>query len=224
MSRPLLITDCDEVLLHMVTHFADWLGETEDIHFDIDNGGFEGALTYRKNGQTVETDAIWPLLGGFFDTEMPRQTAIPGALDAIREIGKIADIVILTNLTHERNDDRREQLLAHGIDYPVVTNQGEKGPPLKKIIDDYQPSVALFIDDLPQHHKSAASHAPDCWRLHMIGEEKLAPQVACAHKAKHAHNRIDTWKDALPWIMDRLQAGQPAPRIEREMETNTHDG
>ena len=27
MSRPLLITDCDEVLLHMVSHFADWLDD-----------------------------------------------------------------------------------------------------------------------------------------------------------------------------------------------------
>ena len=27
MNRPLLITDCDEVLLHMVSHFDDWLGE-----------------------------------------------------------------------------------------------------------------------------------------------------------------------------------------------------
>ena len=27
MKRPLLITDCDEVLLHMVSHFRTWLGE-----------------------------------------------------------------------------------------------------------------------------------------------------------------------------------------------------
>ena len=27
MNRPILITDCDEVLLHMVRHFSDWLGE-----------------------------------------------------------------------------------------------------------------------------------------------------------------------------------------------------
>ncbi len=217
MNRPLLVTDCDEVLLHMVTHFADWLGDAEDIHFDLDNGGFEGTLTYKKDGRKVATDQIWPLLGGFFDTEMGRQTVIPGAKESLDEIAKIADIVVLTNLTHARNQDRREQLKTLGMDYPVVTNQGEKGPPLKKIIDEYQPSVALFIDDLPMHHKSAAQHTPDCWRLHMIGEEKLAPQVACAHRARHAHNRIDTWADALPWILETLVAGKPAPRIE-EME------
>ncbi len=219
MSKPLFVTDCDEVLLHMVTHFADWLHEAEDIHFDLENGGFEGALTRTENGTKVKPEEIWPLLGGFFDTEMPRQTVIPGAREALDEIAKIADIVILTNLTDARNQDRREQLKALGMDYPVVTNQGEKGPPLKKIIDEYAPSTALFVDDLPMHHKSAALHAPECWRLHMIGEEKLAPQVACAHKARHAHNRIDTWADALPWILEKLESAMPAPQIE-EMENS----
>ena len=31
MTRPLLISDCDEVLLHMVRHFATWLGEAHEI-------------------------------------------------------------------------------------------------------------------------------------------------------------------------------------------------
>jgi hypothetical protein len=35
MSRPLLITDCDEVLLHMVSHFADWVSETRGLSFNL---------------------------------------------------------------------------------------------------------------------------------------------------------------------------------------------
>ena len=35
MTRPLLISDCDEVLLHMVRHFADWLGEAHEVDFTI---------------------------------------------------------------------------------------------------------------------------------------------------------------------------------------------
>ena len=30
-GRPLLITDCDEVLLHMVSHFDAWLDEAHQI-------------------------------------------------------------------------------------------------------------------------------------------------------------------------------------------------
>lgn len=215
MTKPLFVTDCDEVLLYMVTPFQKWLDNHKNIDFDLENGGFEGALTHRTDGRKVEPEEIWPLLGGFFDTEMESQTPMPGAVESLAEIAAIADVVILTNLTHERNEARRAQLKRLGMDYPVYTNQGEKGPPLAKIVEEHAPSVSMFIDDLPMHHKSASIHTPDTWRLHMIGEEKLAPQVACAHKAKYAHNRIDTWADALPWVMEKLEAGEPAPPIER---------
>ena len=40
MTRPLLITDCDEVLLHMVVPFRAWLDEEHDVHFSFENEGF----------------------------------------------------------------------------------------------------------------------------------------------------------------------------------------
>ena len=33
-GRPLIISDCDEVLLHMVAPFRDWLGEDAVARFD----------------------------------------------------------------------------------------------------------------------------------------------------------------------------------------------
>jgi hypothetical protein len=34
MTRPLVISDCDEVLLHMVAPFKAWLKAHHDIDFD----------------------------------------------------------------------------------------------------------------------------------------------------------------------------------------------
>jgi len=48
MSRPLLISDCDEVLLHMIGHFADWLDEAHDLHFALDAKSFRDALRDRR--------------------------------------------------------------------------------------------------------------------------------------------------------------------------------
>ena len=45
MKRPLLITDCDEVLLHMVAPFGQWLDEAHDIDLVLVmsvNPGFGG--------------------------------------------------------------------------------------------------------------------------------------------------------------------------------------
>lgn len=207
MSRPLLITDCDEVLLHMVSHFRDWVGDAHAIDFALHTGEFSGALTHRADGRAVAEDRVWPLLGDFFATEMARQTLAPGADEALRRIGAEADVVILTNITEDCHAGRVAQLEAHGIRHRVRCNQGGKGPPALEIIDEFRPTVTVFVDDLPVHHASMAKHAPAVWRLHMIAEPELAPNVP---PAPHAHARIDDWAEATDWILARFEEGMPA--------------
>ncbi len=213
MSKPLIISDCDEVLLYMVVPFRDWLSEAHDIEFSLQGHDFANALRYRKDGGAVESAKIWKLLGGFFDTEMHRQLPIAGALDAISALSVGANIAILTNLEDHRAEARAEQLKAIGINAPVFTNQGPKGDALARIMAEYQPSVAVFIDDMAMHHESVGEVHPDVWRLHMVGEPQMAPH----HKpAPHGHARIDDWAAAHRWIEDKLTAGEPAPKIALE--------
>jgi FMN phosphatase YigB (HAD superfamily) len=204
MSRPLVITDCDEVLLHMVGPFRDWLDEAHGIDFSMDQHDFSRALRHRDSGALVEPAKIWPLLNLFFDTEMHRQPPIAGALEAMRELAGRADVVVLTNLLDHRQEMRTRQLADLGLDVRVFTNQGPKGPALQRILDEYQPSRTVFIDDLAQHHDSVAEIAPHVGRLHLCGEPLLAPFIPCALDAGHAHARIDDWASALPWLMERL--------------------
>lgn len=202
MSRPLLITDCDEVLLHMVVPFAEWLDEAHHIHFDLDLGDFANALRHKATGELVPGPNIWPLLQDFFKSEMPRQRAIDGAVEAVNAIAADADVVILTNLTDDFQIARTEQLRGLGIDFPVVTNQGGKGEPLARIVADYAPSVTVFVDDLAHQHVSVAEHAPEVWRLHMVGEPRLQPFIRTPDAA---HHRIDDWQNATGWIIDRFK-------------------
>jgi len=201
VSRPLLITDCDEVLLHMVSHFRDWLGEAHEVDFAFETGKFEDALTDRRTGESLGRDRVWPLLGQFFEGEMHRQTPVPGAIEALAKIGEVADIVILTNLPDLAHPWRVEQLANHGIAHEVVCNQGGKGVPAREIIDRHGASRTAFVDDLPVHHASVAKHAPEVFRLHMVAEPVLAPVVP---PAEHAHARIDDWPTACDWILERL--------------------
>ena len=204
MNRPLIISDCDEVLLHMVAPFRDFLDEAHGIDFAMQNADFSDALTWRETGERVEPQDIWRMLNLFFDTEMHRQQPIAGAVAGINRLGEHADVVILTNLNDHRAEHRAEQLRNVGIDARVFTNQGPKGPALKAILDEYRPSRAFFIDDLPQHHGSVAEVTPHVTRLHLCGEPMLAPHIGCAHKAGHAHARIDEWSAALPWLLERI--------------------
>lgn len=205
MSRPLIISDCDEVLLHMVAPFKAWLEESQGVTFNLDSGNFSEALRWTKNGELLEAKDVWKMLGGFFDTEMDRQMPIAGAIDSITALSEHADVVILTNLVDERREMRARQLAAHGIEAPVFTNQGPKGPALQRIIEERAPSRAFFIDDLPQHHYSVFETRPDVVRLHMCGEPLIAGAIGCAHEAGHADARIDNWAEALPWLLQRLE-------------------
>ncbi|MFL6722068.1 MAG: HAD family hydrolase [Sphingomonas sp.] len=202
MSRPLLITDCDEVLLHMVAHFADWLDDEHGIHFALESGDFSNALTDRRTGELVPAERVWPLLDRFFRDEMHRQTLVPGALEALDRIGELGDIVILTNLGDEAHGWRVEQLAGHGIHHEVVCNQGGKGSPVRAIVERFGPTATVFVDDLAAHHASVAKHAPEVWRLHMIAEPRLAQAIP---PAEHAHARIDDWPDACDWILARFE-------------------
>ena len=201
-GRPLLVTDCDEVLLHMVRHFAAWLDEEHAVTFAIDSGDMATALRRQDNGEVLPGEEVWPLLWGFFDREMDRQTIVPGAVEALGRIGEVADIVILTNLGEESRDGRIEQLARFGIAHEVVCNRGGKGEPLKAIVERLGATRSVFVDDLAVHHASVAKHAPETQRLHMIADERLAK---VSKPAEHAHARIDDWASATPWILERLE-------------------
>ncbi len=205
MNRPLIISDCDEVILHMVVHFKDWLEESQGVDFQLEGNNFANALRWQNSGKVLEQKDVWRFLGGFFDTEMDKQAPIAGAIEGINQLAEEADVVVLTNLVDERRDRRAEQLAAFGLHARVFTNQGPKGPALKAIIEEYAPSKAIFIDDLAQHHESASQIVPLTKRLHLCGEPMIAAHIECAHKAGHADARIDQWSHALPWLKGQLQ-------------------
>jgi hypothetical protein len=205
-GRPLLVTDCDEVLLHMIGHFAEWVAEAHGLSFDLSAPGFRQALR-DSDGRPVAEERVWPLLDMFFEGEMHRQNVVPGAVEALEAIAERADIVILTNIGDEYQAARMEQLGRVGIGHRVLCNRGGKGRPLVELVEEMRPNVTVFVDDLAVHHESVAKHAPEVWRLHMIAEPRLAEPTP---PAPHAHARIDDWDTARDWILARFDEG-PAP-------------
>jgi hypothetical protein len=203
MSRPLLITDCDEVLLHMVTPFADWLDEAHAIDFDPSSGDF--SAVYRRSDAAKLTDrAVWALLETFFNQEMHRQLPVAGAVEALEAIGAVADIVVLTNIGEDCREGRIAQLAAHGIRHHVLCNTGGKGERVAALIEAHGTRSCVFVDDLAYHHASVRQAVPHIGQLHMIADPRVA---AVTPPAPDADARIDRWAEAVPWILDRLGNG-----------------
>jgi hypothetical protein len=205
MTRPLVICDCDEVLLYFVGPFRDYLQDAHALTLTMDSFALAGNIRH-ANGDAVGPQEFPALLNGFFDAAMPTQMPTAGAQAALATLAEHCDIVILTNVADQHQATRAAELVRHGMPYRVVSNQGPKGRPVATLLAEYgivEPGAtrAVFIDDLPPHHSSVKNHAPHAYRLHMVADPILWPLIPAA---PDADARIDHWDVALPHIRSVL--------------------
>jgi hypothetical protein len=99
---------------------------------------------------------------------------------------------MLTNLPSRFRDARIANLRSHGIEFPVVTNSGPKGPAIAALAADHVAPV-VFIDDNNGYLKSAAEHVPHTNIVHFMQDERFGRHVP--HE-DHVHHRTDNWPDA----------------------------
>lgn len=199
--RPLLICDCDEVLLNFVAPFQDYLRDAHDLTLGLETFALSGNIR-RADGSTVEQADFMPLLNGFFDTHMTTQTPAPGAAAALARIAEVADIVILTNIADHHAVVRTSELARLGMPYRVIGNSGPKGVPVAALVESFMATRAVFVDDLPHHHTSVRKHVPEVHRVHMVADPRLRDLIP---HASDADARIDEWDTALPHILNIME-------------------
>lgn len=195
-ARPLVVCDCDEVLMHFTIPFADYLDAEHGLDMKFNSASLVDSIRSRTTGKPVRQEELWPLLDGFFDTHIHTQYPVEGAAEALAELSRQADVLVLTNIRDMVRIRRGQELTRHGMPYEVHCNQGPKGPALARLIEGRNGPV-VFVDDLPPHHSSVKQHTPHVHRLHMIANPELAALIA---PAEDAHARIDDWPTALDHI------------------------
>lgn len=202
--RPLLICDCDEVLLHFAGPFKTYLDAEHALELNFENFALSGNIRRKHDGSLVEPKEIGSLVDRFFADAMDGQPAVDGAADALRQLSSAFDIVILTNIRDEYRARRLAQIRDHGMPYPVYTNSGPKGPTVVQLLAKHGRSNAVFIDDLPPHHSSVKRDAPHVHRVHMVADPALRRLIPAA---EDAHARIDIWSEALPYLAALAETG-----------------
>lgn len=199
MPRPLLICDCDEVLLQFVGPFEAWLSR-QGYSLSFETLAFAGNIRHVETGAVPDKAAVWDLLFKFFETELEAAPVLPGAPEALRAINEVADVVILTNIAEDHRERREKMLASIGMPYPVLSNRGSKGKAVKELASRCT-GPWLFVDDLALHHESVATVAPDVHRLHFVSDPRLH---AISPECPHAHARFDCWEKALPYALEAL--------------------
>src|SRR5476651_1941720 len=193
-GRPLLIVDADEVLLRFVEGFDRFLCERE-LSLDLTSYRLHGNVRRKDDGTPVLDVEVTALLDEFRQ-DLDSLQIVDGARDSLHSLAHHLDIVVLTNISPSQAIPRMRNLKCFGLDLPLVTNSGLKGETVKTLAARAgRPS--FFVDDIPQNLASAAQHAPDVTRIHLIGDDRLKPLLPAA---EHAHFRADGWKDAEAFI------------------------
>lgn len=198
MPRPLVICDADEVLVQFAAPFETFLTE-QGFALSLDSFALSGNIR-RRDGSIVPGPAVTELVDAFFADRVEACTPVAGAVQALADLSRIADIQILSNVPASVRDRRAASLAGHGMAYPVMANAGGKGPAVAMLAKGRGHPV-VFIDDMPPHHASVAKHAPQVHRLHLVADVRLRPLIV---PAPAAHARIDDWAEALPHVRSAL--------------------
>ena len=182
-QKPLLAVDVDEVLVGLAGHLGEF-AETKGFALKLTGYQLDGALK-RSDGSDASPEQFRTLFTEFFETQTRHQRVYPDAAAVLERLSRDIQILILTNVPPYAKDDRIENLLGHGIDYPLVVNHGGKGKTLAWI--DAQTSGAVaFIDDSPTQIASSAEYAPDVHRIHFVGDDHLRSLLGPLPDANHA--------------------------------------
>ena len=70
-----------------------------------------------------------------------KTTRCERAPEALNKLQEYAQIIILSNVPHSVHDDRVLNLKSIGMDYPLISNEGMKGPAVKEILKDHKGSL-----------------------------------------------------------------------------------
>jgi len=197
-GRPLIVVDADEVLLRFVAGLDRFLRE---------RGLFLDLTTYRLHGNIKRLDDRTPVLDvevtallDEFREALDWLEPVEAAQEVLARLAARAGVVVLTNITPLQAEARLRNLTALGFDFPVVANSGLKGPAVRQLAGRAA-ATTFFIDDIPQQLASAAEHAPQVIRVHLIGDARLKALLApCAQ----AHHYAQDWRAAGAFIEERL--------------------
>ncbi|MEM6678599.1 MAG: hypothetical protein AAF675_12090 [Pseudomonadota bacterium] len=190
---PLLVVDCDEVIVEFAGHLARWL---PDVGYEmrLKKYELEGAIFPHGDPTPVSFDAAINLINAFFEEQTAYQTPLVGAVEALSRLRREVQTVVLTNIPRPGKRDRLANLASLGLDLPVIVNSGGKGRALAWLAKAAGAEAGrermVFVDDSPQQIASAARRAPHVGRIHFRGAEAIRHVLG---HAEHADVAVEDW-------------------------------
>lgn len=194
-ARPMVVCDVDEVVLRFLAAFEEHLHD-HDHWLDATSFALNGNIRRRADNAAVDKAAVLGFLAGFYAARTGDLEPVPGALDALGALAATAQIVMLTNIPHDYRPARIANLADHGLNHPVVTNEGAKGPAVARLAERAA-SPLFFLDDSPLNVRSVLREAPGVRVIHFLADPRLE---RLAEEVEGCHLRTGVWSEARAFI------------------------
>lgn len=191
-ERGLAVIDVDEVLALFVQGFRAYLAP-RGVELRMTSFSLFGNMFAAGAEAALERAASKDLLDSFFAEGCGAIEPAPGAVEGLAALSEVAQVVILTNAPTSARADRAEWLRRHGMDYPLILNEGGKGPAVAGMAARVK-RPALFVDDLLPNLDSVAAAAPEVARFQMVADPLLRE---LAPSAPDRHPRVDDWPELV---------------------------
>jgi hypothetical protein len=200
-EKPLLIVDVDEVLALFMHGFGRYVA-TRGYELRMEKFALFQNIYRRGEAEHLDLATGRSLFDDFFRFAAEDIDPAPDAAHSLRALSHAgAAVVILTNAPEHAREPRGRWLVKHGMDYPLIINDGAKGAAIAALAAQTRGPVA-FVDDLLGNLESAAEAAPRVHRFQLVADERLRP---IAPTAPERHRRIDHWpalRDALAEVLE----------------------
>lgn len=200
-SRPLLVSDVDEVVLGFVDPFIRFL-DAGGYAFSTQSFRLTGNVIDKANGEKVSPERTGALLEEFFVAQADWQTAADGAVAALARLSADIEIVLLTAMPHRHHATRRAHLESLGIPFPLLTTEMAKGPALARLRGETARPVA-FVDDLPPNLLSVRESVADVHLFHLMDNAAMRALLPPLPEGIRA---LADWREAETAIRAALMA------------------
>ncbi len=170
-TKPLLICDVDEVVLHLVDPFVEVLRERG---FVLKSHSFKltGNIYHTGSGQEATQGEVSDALTQLFDQQQHRQHIVDGVVEGLNDLSQSVDIIFLTNMPHPFRETRRSHLSGQGLDFPLITNTRSKVPAIQVLKEHCNHAVG-FIDDTPKNLDQVRERVDGVHLFHFMANEQF---------------------------------------------------
>ena len=199
-NLPLMIFDADEVLVHFAEPFAIYI-KKHNHRLHLTGYRLDNAIKKADTDEVADPDTAKDLVWGFINEETKSQPAAKGASQALKKLQAYAQIIILSNVPHSVHDDRVANLKSLNMDYPLISNEGMKGPAVKEILRNHK-AQSFFIDDNPYQVESVYNDNQQTVCVHFSVCDLVKPYMP---KAVGASIEPTSWEDLVAQLIGCLK-------------------